>query len=317
MAVDVHIPVLLARKDARIVWAADLSPVALRRARQRYGLRGVLLTGDPRELPPADIVLLALPVGVRAAYHRELSSRGCHVYVEKPFARTQKEALTILQAYPAGRLACGYQRRFYPSTDRLRELVATGQYGRVRRVRVSEGALTMATGMSSTYRDETEMGGGGILIDLGCHGIDLAFQITGATDSDILRQCLVFDGAIDREVTLSAVLTGGPLPVELLVELSWLGHRTGEFVVEFEHATARIGVKPGDEFELSVEGSVSTPAPPTHRPLNVPSVWTAVDCAWSALLSAEKGDRFDSLDPRTSIPTVTLIQQAYAGARVT
>jgi predicted dehydrogenase len=170
--------------------------------------------------------------------------------------------------------------------------------------------------MSSTYRDETEMSGGGILIDLGCHGIDLAFQITGATASHILRQCLVFDGAVDREVTLNAVLTGAPQPVELLVELSWLGHRTGEFVVEFEHATARIGVKPGDKFELSVEGSVPTPAPPDQEPLNVPSVWTAVDSAWSALLSDQGGDRLGSLDPHTSMPTVALIQQAYAQARV-
>src|ERR1039457_2667287 len=162
VALDIHVPALLGRRDARIAWIADTSHTALRLARQRYGLPCVLLAENASDLPASDAVLLALPVGVRGAYHAELSRRGCRVYVEKPFARTKAEALAILQTYAPGRLICGYQRRFYLSTDTLRDLAVGGKFGRVRRVRVSEGALTTATGMASDFRDNPQMSGGGI-----------------------------------------------------------------------------------------------------------------------------------------------------------
>jgi predicted dehydrogenase len=315
MALDVHIPVLLARRDARIAWVADVSPAALRRAQQRYGLRGPLLAGKPSELPPSDAVLLALPVGVRTPYHQELSRRECRVYVEKPFARTREEALAILQAYAVGRLACGYQRRLYSSTDSLRQLVAEGKYGRVRRVRVREGALTMATGMSSNFRDNPELSGGGVLIDLGSHGIDLAFHITGTSSAHILSQCLIFDSGVDRDVTLRAVLAGAQEPVELLVELSWLRDRGREFVVEFEHAKARVGVNAVDQVEVSVNGSVATAAPAPERYMGG-SVWAPVSRAWSLLLSGRTCDRLGALDPNTCVPAVSLIEQTYTRARL-
>jgi predicted dehydrogenase len=316
MALDVHIPVLLARRDAHIAWVADVSPDALRRARHRYGLRGCLLAGNPNDLPPSDIVLLALPVAVRGPYHEVLARRGYRVYVEKPFARTMEEALTILEAYTAGRLTCGYQRRLYPTTDRLRKLVAESHFGRVQRIRVSEGALTMATGMSSNFRDDPELSGGGVLIDLGSHGIDLAFQITGASSATILSHCLVFDGGVDRDATLQAVLTGAHEPVELLVELSWIRDRGREFVVEFERATARVGIGAGDLFEISVHGSGARQAS-ADETSTASSVWTPVARAWSVLLSARDGDPLGALDPQTCLPTVSLIERAYAQARLT
>jgi predicted dehydrogenase len=173
----------------------------------------------------------------------------------------------------------------------------------------------MATGTSSTFRDKPELSGGGVLIDLGCHGIDLAFQITGADSAHVLSQCLVFDGEVDRDVTLRAELTGPAQTVELLVELSWLRDRGGEFVVEFEHATARAGVKPGDRLELSFDKSIPKPAP-SPQPCIVPSVWAAVARAWSVLLSTREGDPLGPLDPYTSLPTVDLIEQAYSRARL-
>jgi predicted dehydrogenase len=173
----------------------------------------------------------------------------------------------------------------------------------------------MATGTSSDFRDDPELSGGGVLIDLGSHGIDLAFQVTGASSADIQSQCFLFDHGVDRDVTLRALMTGAPEPVELLVELSWLRERGPEFIVEFEHATARVGVKPADQLEVSVNGSVAKPAQ-KQQPHSMPSVWAPVAKAWSVLLSAGEGDSLGALDPRTCIPTVSLIERAYTQARL-
>ena len=43
-------------------------------------------------------------------------------------------------------------------------------------------------------------GGGGVLMDLGCHSLDLAIYISGATDAIPVTQRFVFDEGVDRQV---------------------------------------------------------------------------------------------------------------------
>jgi predicted dehydrogenase len=195
----------------------------------------------------------------------------------------------------------------------LLRLVAEGRLGALRQIRLCEGALTTATGMSSDFRDDVRQSGGGILIDLGSHGIDLACQIAQTRAADILSHRVVFDGDIDREVTLQAVLHGGEAPIGLSVELSWLRDIGRELVLEFEDGSARVGVGPGDTVVLAAPGSARRYGFTSQRERI--SVWEAVSRAWSTLLADSDDPSVDVLAPATCLPSVSLIEQVYTEAR--
>lgn len=312
IALDIHLPVLLNRRDVNVAWVADPSPTATRRARRRFGIR-TIVSDDPSALPECDAVLLAIPVGIRGPYHAEFARRGTLVYAEKPFATTLAMAHDRLAMHRSQSIVCGFQRRAYPNVRSLTLAAASGEHGSVRRIVVREGARTRATGMVSDFRDDAQLSGGGILMDLGCHGVDLAHHLTGANQSKVVDLTMLFDERIDREVSLRALLKGDRGAVMLEVELSWLRDLGRELVVEFERATLRTGPQPNDA--LVVAAGASTPPQLGLDDVTPGSIWGAVSLAWSALFSGSAHAAGIDFDPSTCLPTISLIDDAYRAAR--
>ncbi|MFA5890649.1 MAG: Gfo/Idh/MocA family oxidoreductase [Actinomycetota bacterium] len=314
IVLDIHLPVLLNRKDVRVLWVADIARPCVDKARSRFRVDAILIeSGNLVDLPDVDAILLAAPVGARESYHRELTQRRSRIFLEKPFARTRDEARSIVSAYAGHTLICGFQRRHHPAFRKLRVLTNSGEFGAVKRIVVREGSRTMATGRSSDFRDNAAIAGGGILMDLGCHGIDLAFQLTESTSAEILEQRVLFDGGIDRDVSLRARMVGGPSEVELRVELSWLRELGREFRVEFERGALHVGTQPQDRLivtraqsEVNPEDLVLSPGPAT--------TWEAISAMWSILLP-EHGQPAACPNPTGYLPTVDLIEAIYTNAR--
>ena len=70
-----HLPVLAAMPEVSLAWIADRDPERARVLAQGFGARALPLPGDLTRLPEADVVLLALPYGARAAYYEALAGR--------------------------------------------------------------------------------------------------------------------------------------------------------------------------------------------------------------------------------------------------
>src|SRR5262245_9875688 len=114
------------------------------------------LTADWGE-PIADPDVQACAIAAPAALHYDLARRaleaGKDVFVEKPLALTAKEGETLVAlAEKQGRvLMVGHLLEYHPAIERLRELVATGELGKIQyvysnrlnlgRIRTEENAL--------------------------------------------------------------------------------------------------------------------------------------------------------------------------------
>src|SRR5215469_16318325 len=135
---QIHLPVLCSMPEVRVAWIHDRDTRRCQALAQAYGIAGT--TADtPQALPPADVVLLAIPVEARGTYLDAFAAGQTAVLCEKPFATTAASHRGLTERYSPERLGCGYMRRFYDSSQILRDVVARGWFGGLRRLRIAEG----------------------------------------------------------------------------------------------------------------------------------------------------------------------------------
>jgi predicted dehydrogenase len=143
-----------------------------------------------------DAVVLATPHSMHSAQVVAASAVGKHVFCEKPFALTGKDAEAAVDATRrAGvTLGLGYNRRFHPEMTKLREQIRSGGLGTVLHVEATmtfPNALMLKPGQWRAERDETPCGG---LTPMGVHAIDGMIDLCGAIDT---VYCQSFRRAVD------------------------------------------------------------------------------------------------------------------------
>jgi len=133
--------------------------------------------------PGVDAVYVATPPGTHLAYALQVAAAGKPAYVEKPMARTHQECRLMVEAFrAAGRpLFVAYYRRALPRFLQARRLVEDGALGRVTHAayRYSEPRHRHVDPANLPWRLQAEHSGGGLLLDLGSHTLDILDFILG------------------------------------------------------------------------------------------------------------------------------------------
>lgn len=128
-------------------------------------------------------VYIATPVHLHLPQTEAAARVGKHVLVEKPMARTVKECEQMIRACQEHgvKLGVAYYRRFYPIVARMKEIVAAGQIGRPLAVSaVTSTTFAWHPGQEGSWRVRLAEGGGGALMDIGSHRINLFLDLFGA-----------------------------------------------------------------------------------------------------------------------------------------
>ena len=124
-----------------------------------------------------DVVIICIPNDLHAAVAIEAAQAGKHVIVEKPLCVTLAEAERMLAACAAAgrRLFYAEELVFAPKYVRLQQLAAEGALGELYLVK----QLEKHSGPHAGWFWEIERAGGGVLLDMGCHGIEFARWMYG------------------------------------------------------------------------------------------------------------------------------------------
>ena len=128
--------------------------------------------------PAIDAVYVAAANDHHLPYTLAAAAAGKHVLCEKPLARTPEEAAQMVAACrTAGvRLGTAFMMRFHPAHVQIRDLIAAGELGTIYQAR-AQFAFELSPARRTWRLDATA--GGGPLLDVGSHAIDLISYVTG------------------------------------------------------------------------------------------------------------------------------------------
>ena len=133
-----------------------------------------------------DAVYVATPVHLHAPQTLAAIERGLHVLVEKPMAMRVSEAEAMVEA--AGRagvtLGVAFYQRFLPINRRVKQLVDGGELGTLIALHGNaSSAFDVAPDDPKIWRIDGAQSGGGPLMDLGSHRLDLFYSLAGPADA--------------------------------------------------------------------------------------------------------------------------------------
>jgi predicted dehydrogenase len=252
----IHLPTLLNLDSVCVLWIADLDDSLALRVGKAFGIEAVALPKDPRALPPTNIVLLAAPYGARAPYFEALRLRDVGVYVEKPFARTVEEHDRLRNGFGESRIADGFQRRSWGPTAAARELVRASPFGPLRRARFGIGGPGIVVG--GRYSSDVRLAGGGILVEVGVHGIDLLLHILDAVDVRVIEGTMIQEDGFDLHTDARIAVDRARFePVECEVTTSSLKSTTNRMDLEFEDATVSFSIFSWEGFQVRTRGGAA------------------------------------------------------------
>jgi predicted dehydrogenase len=123
-----------------------------------------------------DAALVATPNSTHVSIVCDLLEHGVHVLCEKPLGTTGEEVQRMQDAAArsGARLMTGHCLRFSPNLEMLKRAIDAGWIGDVERVHATIGGPYEGVARRTDFRRQRELSGGGVLMDLGVHVLDLA-----------------------------------------------------------------------------------------------------------------------------------------------
>jgi predicted dehydrogenase len=191
-------------------------------------------------------------------------------------------------------------------------LVRQGWLGPLRHIRYAEGGRVTSGGSGAALLDRPHYEGGGVLRDLGCHGVDLVGMVTGQPAWAVGSARIAWDGATDRQVhaEFTLALAGGPCRVDLAV--SWLADAPNEMVLTFERAVVGASIRPDGDLWIA-----AADAPGTRYPLGLDAggartFYQAFGLEWQDVLAALASGTPGGFHAAGSLWTTELVAALYA-----
>jgi predicted dehydrogenase len=159
--------------------------------------------------PEVDAVYIATPPAFHKSYTIQCAQAGKPVYVEKPMAMNYSECLEMIQACEQAKvpLFVAYYRRALPRFLKIKELIEAGAIGQVRSVTVNYFRKPLkldpeAKGLP--WRVVPELSGGGLLLDVGSHMLDILDFLLGP-----VREVKGFAANQAHQYSVEDIVTGG------------------------------------------------------------------------------------------------------------
>lgn len=245
--------------NVKIIAAADNSKSCLHKA-QLLGVRNLYL--DFHDLINAnanlDAVIVSLPNFLHLESVELALEKGINVFVEKPLARTTEECKRILHSVEKSgkKLMIGHCLRFLDITERMKEQAEKGHIGNLEVMTLesiasgpfSHGVIPKP--VSEWWFDPQKVGGGALL-DIGYHMIDLFRYFAG--DCQLLSAHLGYKYNLSLEDSAIAIIQSRNSLTKGIIHVGW-----------YEQLTF-----PQSDFRVILHGDYSNISSEQYSPKNI------------------------------------------------
>ncbi len=176
-----HIPTIKKLPNAQLLALCDRDKAKLQALARKHEVPHIFENYEEMlKLEGLDGVVIATPNYLHAPMTISALKQGKHVLCEKPMALTGREARDMAEAAKRARkkLLVGFNHRFRQDVQILRQFIEGGELGEV--FYVKTGWLRhKGEWKPKAWTLEKERSGGGALLDLGVHMMDLALWLLG------------------------------------------------------------------------------------------------------------------------------------------
>jgi predicted dehydrogenase len=176
-----HLGAFASMPDVEVVAGVDIVPDRLDVMKSKWNVSSVYSDWKKmlKEVKP-DAVSVCTPNGVHAAPAIDALNAGCHVIVEKPMAMNPAQCKKMIEtaAKNKKKLSVGFQYRYHPNTEFITRARDEGQFGNVMFVKCQ--ALRRRGIPNWGVFGQKELQGGGPMIDIGVHVIEMAHYTMGS-----------------------------------------------------------------------------------------------------------------------------------------
>jgi phthalate 4,5-cis-dihydrodiol dehydrogenase len=181
----------------KIAAAADTRREALEKFRAEYGAEIFTSFEAMCASPNVDFVYIATPNDLHAKHAIAAAERGKHVIVEKPMAMTLEEceAMNAASEKHGVKLLCGHTHSFDPPIRKIREIVASGELGKLRMIHTWNYNEFM---YRPRMKHELAMSHG-VVLNQGPHHVDVVRLIGGGMVKSVRATTGVWDPARGHE----------------------------------------------------------------------------------------------------------------------
>lgn len=281
-----------------------------------------------------DAVTLGVPNALHAPMAIEALEAGLHVFCEKPLAISTEEGGAMLAAAQrSGRtLAMNMQQRTRPEYAGVRRLFAEGSLGEVRYVNARWFRRSGIPGFGSWFT-RRELAGGGVLMDIGVHMLDVALWMLGFPEVSAVRGEVqsvhgprgrglggwgaerhtagVFD--VEDFASLHLRLKNGGL---VTIEVSWATFGQDEMRVQVLGSEAGVDID-GEKYGGKAPVRIFHENPAEDVPLKLPKrpPGTDWDHTTADFVSSIREGRAPLAPAREGLEMLRILQAGYTSAR--
>ncbi len=150
-------------------------------------------------------VYIATPVNLHAEQTIAAAEAGKHIMCEKPMAMNARECDAMIAAAKANNVKLGvaYYRHFYPVIHRIKDLIVSGEIGKVVIVQINSASqYNPLPGEPRHWLLEKDQAGGGPMMDFGCHRIEVMLNLIGPIAKvNSITNTLVFEREVEDTAT--------------------------------------------------------------------------------------------------------------------
>lgn len=231
MAQVVHLPILQKMSDVQVTAVIDPDRRKAKAVAERFGIAASFTSLEAflsSELAAeTDAVDICTPTDTHRPLAIEAIEAGKHLLIEKPVARTAKEARDIVDCAKKydRKVMVGMNSRFRPDVIMLKTFIEKNELGKV--FYIKSGWLKQQAGVQA-WQQQQAKSGGGVILDLGIVMLDMAMWLLNypnvlTVTAETYKQ---YTKNVEDSAALLARLDGG---ITFTTEVSWTFQREGDF----------------------------------------------------------------------------------------
>lgn len=167
------IPAILKDENSELVAVMDRVTAVAEAIGKKYDVPYFQTEEEMLRACDCDAVYIGTPVMCHFEQAMTALQYGKHVFVEKPICINAKQSRALVDAFKkAGKqLTIGYMMKYHNLHEQAKSLIQADQIGQVNNVRVQFSCWY--PDIAGAWRQKKSLGGGGAIMDLGVHCIEL------------------------------------------------------------------------------------------------------------------------------------------------